>query len=105
VDAPYALSRALAVKGPTKAPMLPASVLPLAKMKMVLGQAALLPLSSSLRVALDWRASSIMGWGASAGAEAGTAIGEERTREAKRERMVMDFILTIVVTMDNAKWL
>jgi hypothetical protein len=84
--------------------MLPDSVLPLAKMKMVLGHAALFPLSSSLRVALAWRASSVIGWGASAGAATGTAtaMGEVRAREAKRERMAMDFMLSVVVAMDSA---
>jgi hypothetical protein len=71
--------------------MLPASVLPLAKMKMALGHEALLPVSSSLRVAPDWRASSVIGSGTATGA--GTAMGVAIARVVRMEMIVKTFML------------
>jgi len=85
--------------------MLPASLLPRAKMKMVFGQAELLPASSSVRVALAWRASSLRVIGSVAGSAtgAGIATGEAMAMEAIRERMATDFILTIVVVAKDCE--
>jgi hypothetical protein len=79
--------------------MLLASVLPRAKIKIALGHAALLPVSSSLRVAPAWRMSSVIGSGCATGA--GTAMGEVIARVVKREMIVKVFILIMaVVTID-----
>ena len=75
--------------------MFPASVLPRAKMKMALGHAELLPVSSSLRVAPAWRASSVIGSGCATGA--GTAMGDAIARVNSVEMIVKDFILMMVV--------
>jgi hypothetical protein len=81
--------------------MLPGSPLPRAKIKIVRGHEVLLPVSSSLRVALAWRASSLIGAGSATGA--GTATGDAMARVHRRETMVKDLILMMIVeVMDYA---
>jgi hypothetical protein len=75
--------------------MLPGSPLPRAKMKIVRGHEVLLPVSSSLRVALAWRASSLIGEGSATGA--GTATGDAIARVHRREMMAKYFILMMVI--------
>lgn len=75
--------------------MLPSSVEARAKMKITLGHAELLPVSSSLRVKPAWRTSRSATL-ASTATSIGPSIGAAATRAAQREIMARNFILAIL---------
>lgn len=75
--------------------MLPNSVEARAKMKITLGHAELLPVSSSLRVKPAWRTSRSATL-VSTTTSIGSSIGAAATRAAQREIMVRNFILAIL---------